>query len=33
MAKTQYIATVYTNSMDILRSRDVYRKISFQKFP
>ena len=33
MAKAQYIAIVYANSMDILTTRNVYRKISFKKFP
>ena len=32
-AKAQYIATVYANSMGILTTRNVYRKISFKKFP
>ena len=31
MTKTQCIATVYANSMEILRSQNVYRKISFKK--
>ena len=33
MAKAQYIATVYANSMGILQTWNVYRKISFKKFP
>ena len=33
MAKAQYIATLYANNIDILRTQNVYRKISFQKFP
>ena len=33
MAKAQYIATLYANIMDILRTQNVYYKISFQKFP
>ena len=31
MTKTQCIATVYANSMDILRMQNVYHKISFKK--
>ena len=33
MAKAQYIATVYANSMGILMTQNIYRKISFKKFP
>ena len=32
MAKAQYIITVYANSMNILRKRNVYRKISLKSF-
>ena len=31
MAKAQYIATVYANSMGILMTQNVYHKISFKK--
>ena len=33
MAKAQYIATAYANTMDILGTWNIYHKISNKKFP